>query len=79
MGEFAELCGPFSGVLWSLRDELTKAIYSWHYGRAGPMEPMEAHSCSACVQSAAIRKVCCRAAGRVGCAGVAPQAQSAAG
>ncbi|EFJ52972.1 hypothetical protein VOLCADRAFT_102592 [Volvox carteri f. nagariensis] len=31
LGEFAELCGPFSGVLITLRDELLKAVYSWHY------------------------------------------------
>ncbi|KAG2492242.1 hypothetical protein HYH03_009486 [Edaphochlamys debaryana] len=31
LGEFAELCGPFAGVLATLRDELLKAIYSWHY------------------------------------------------
>lgn len=31
LGEFAELCGPFSVVLATLRDELLKAVYSWHY------------------------------------------------
>ncbi|GIL93231.1 hypothetical protein Vretimale_8150 [Volvox reticuliferus] len=31
LGEFAELCGPFSGVLTTLRDELLKGVYSWHY------------------------------------------------
>ncbi|KXZ49013.1 hypothetical protein GPECTOR_23g102 [Gonium pectorale] len=31
LGEFAELCGPFSGVLTTLRDELIKGLYSWHY------------------------------------------------
>ncbi|GLC45208.1 hypothetical protein PLESTB_000724800 [Pleodorina starrii] len=31
LGEFAEFCGPFSGVLTTLRDELLKAVYSWHY------------------------------------------------
>lgn len=29
LGEFAELCGPFSGVLTTLRDEMVKAIYRW--------------------------------------------------
>ncbi|KAG2448090.1 hypothetical protein HYH02_007115 [Chlamydomonas schloesseri] len=31
LGEFAELCGPFSGVLTQLRDELLKGLYSPQY------------------------------------------------
>ncbi|GFR44384.1 hypothetical protein Agub_g5604, partial [Astrephomene gubernaculifera] len=31
LGEFAELCGPFSGVLLRLREELLRGLYSWHY------------------------------------------------
>ncbi|PNW73319.1 hypothetical protein CHLRE_14g627650v5 [Chlamydomonas reinhardtii] len=31
LGEFAELCGPFAGVLTRLRDELLKGLYSTQY------------------------------------------------
>ena len=31
LGEFAELCGPFSTVLTTLRDEMVRSIYSEFY------------------------------------------------
>jgi len=31
LGEFAQLCGPFAGVLTTLRDELAGAVFSDYY------------------------------------------------